>query len=88
MKSKEQIKVLMLHIIGLVVHLQSTQSAKVSFLSRILKKEDKELKNYCTELGLRLEPCKSVDKESGKEFDDLVATLRAGKAPKKAETED
>jgi hypothetical protein len=86
MKSKEQIKVLMLHIIGLVVHLQSTQSAKISFLSRILKKEDKELKNYCTELGFRLEPCKSVDKETGKEFDDLIATLRPGaKATKKTD---
>jgi len=39
-------------------------------LSKILKKEDKELKNYCTELGLKLEPCKTLNEETGKEFDD------------------
>ena len=85
MKSKEQTKVLMLHIIGLVVHLSSTQSAKLSFLSKILKKEAKELKNYCVELGMKLEPCKTMDRESGKEFDDSVARLRGFRAPKKAE---
>ena len=71
MKSKEQIKILMLHIIGLVVHLTSAHSAKLSFLARILKKETKELKNYCVELGFKLEPCKSIDHETGKEFDDI-----------------
>ena len=78
MKSKEQIKTLMLHIIGLVVHLSSTNSAKLSFLSRILKREDKELKNYCIELGLKLEPCKTRDKDGpeGAEFDDFVARLK------------
>lgn len=77
MKSKEQIKTLMLHIIGLVVHLQTSNSAKLSFLSKILKKEDKELKNYCVELGLKLEPCKSKDRETGKEHDDTQAILKA-----------
>jgi len=46
-------------------------------LSRILKREDKELKNYCNELGLKLEPCKTNDKESGKEFDDFVARIKS-----------
>jgi len=57
----------MLHIIGLVVHLSSCGSAKLSFLSRILKKEEKELKNYCIELGLKLEQCKSKNPETGKQ---------------------
>jgi len=76
MKSKEQIKVLMLHIIGLVVHLSSNGSAKLSFLSRILKKEEKELKNYCLELGLRLEPCKTRDRDTDREYDDFNARLK------------
>lgn len=89
MKSKEQTKVLMLHIIGLVVHLSSTQSAKLSFLAKILKKESKELRNYCLELGMRLETCKTMDKETGNEYDDQVARLRGvqkSTAPKKAST--
>lgn len=85
MKSKEQIKILMLHIIGLVVHLSSSGSAKLSFLARILKKETKELKSYCVELGFRLEPCKSLDQETGKEYDDTQASLKGirGKIAKK-----
>jgi hypothetical protein len=83
MKSKEQGKTLMLHIIGLVVHISPVQSAKLSFLSRILKKEEKELKNYCLELGLKLEACKSTNKETGKEVDDFVARLRSRQAAKK-----
>lgn len=83
MKSKEQGKTLMLHIIGLVVHISPVQSAKISFLSRILKKEEKELKNYCLELGLKLEACKSMNKETGKEVDDFVARLRSRQAAKK-----
>ena len=67
----------MLNIIGLVVHLSSSFSAKISFLSRILKREDKELRNYCVELGLKLEPCKTIEKESGKEFDDFVARIKS-----------
>ena len=66
----------MLHIIGLMVHLSTTHSAKLSFLSRILKREAKELKNYCVELGLRMEVCHTKDRESGKEFDDHVAHLK------------
>lgn len=76
MKSKEQIKTLMLHIIGLVIHLSSSNSAKLSFLARILKKEEKELKNYCLELGLKLEPCKTKDRDTDREFDDFVARLK------------
>jgi hypothetical protein len=44
MKSKEQTKVMMLHIMGLVVHLSPSYSTKMTFLCRILKKEPKELK--------------------------------------------
>lgn len=73
----------MLHIIGLVVNVSPTQSAKVSFLSRILKKEEKELKNYCLELGLKLEACKTTNRDSGKEVDDIVARLRTRQSAKK-----
>lgn len=34
------------------------------------------MKNYCLELGLKLEACKTVDKDSGQEYDDLVARAR------------
>lgn len=81
-KSKEQIKTLILNIIGLVVHLQSNNAVKLSFLSQILKRESKELKNYCTELGLRLDPCKTKDRETGKEFDDLLARLKGARTHK------
>lgn len=47
----------MLHIIGLVVHLSPSSSTKLSFLTQILKKEEKELKNYCLELGMKLDQC-------------------------------
>jgi len=57
-------KTLMLHIIGLVVHISSNSSAKLSFLSKILKKESSELKPFCLELGLKLESCKTRDKET------------------------
>jgi hypothetical protein len=80
MKSKEQTKTLILHIIGLVVHLSASQSAKISFLSRILKKEASELKHFCLELGLKLEPCKTRDRETEQEFDDSVARLKSSHA--------
>lgn len=88
MKSKEQMKTLILHIIGLVVHLSSNSSAKLSFLSKILKKESSELKHYCLELGLKLEPCKTKDRETEQEFDDLVARLKHTRsaAPPKTES--
>lgn len=73
----------MLHIIGLVVELQTNSAVKLSFLSQILKRETKELKNYCVELGLKLDPCKTKDRETGKEFDDILAKLRS-KTPSKA----
>ena len=60
----------------------------MSLLSRILKKEAKELKNYCTELGLKLEPCKTMDHETEKEFDDTQAILKSThKAVKKEKAE-
>lgn len=76
MKSKEQGKVLMLHIIGLVVHLSTSSSTKLSFLTQILKKEEKELKNYCLELGLKLDQCTTRDEDTAKEFPDYLARLR------------
>jgi hypothetical protein len=87
MKSKEQMKTLMLHIIGLVVHLSSNSSVKLSFLSKILKKEASDLKHYCLELGLKLEPCKTKDRETEQEFDDFVARLKHTRsaAPPKSE---
>ena len=54
-------------------------SAKLTFLCRILKKEPNELKSYCNELGMKLDPCKTRDRETGKEFDDFLAILRLGK---------
>jgi len=69
-------KTLMLHIIGLVVNLSSTFSAKLSFLSKILKKDASELKHFCIELALKLDPCKTKDRETGQEFDDFVARLK------------
>ena len=72
-------KTLILHIIGLVVNLSSSLSAKLSFLSRILKKDASELKHFCLELGLRLEPCKTKDRETEKEIDDFVARLKYAK---------
>lgn len=79
---------------GLCVHLSIQQSAKLSFLSRIFKKEIKELKNYSTELGFRLEACKTKDRESGLEIDDFLVCLKSNAAfkpekseePKKSET--
>ncbi len=78
----------MLHIIGLVVHLSQNSSAKLSFLSKILKKEALDLKHYCLELGLKLEPCKTMDRETEQEFDDLVARLKHTRsaAPPKIES--
>ena len=76
----------MLHIIGLVVNLSATLSAKLSFLSRILKKDSSELKHFCLELGLRLEPCKTKDRETEQEIDDFIARLKNAKStPQKAD---
>lgn len=61
---------MMLHVTGLMAHLSPTYSVKLSLLSRVLKREPTELKSYCTELGLRLETCKSWDRETEKEIDD------------------
>lgn len=76
MRNKEQTKTLMLHIIGLVLHLAPTHSEKLSYLTRILKREEKELKSYCQELGVKLESCTSKDRDTGKEFEELRAILK------------
>ena len=60
LKSKEDIKVLMLHIIGLVVHLSSRGEENLSFIASILKKQVGELKSYCHELGLVVDAKKTT----------------------------
>jgi hypothetical protein len=74
MKSKEEIKTLMLHIIGLVVHLSSNGHTRVSFVGAILKKDAHELKSYCHELGMVVEPTKTKGEE-GKEVDDFIISF-------------
>ena len=76
MKGKEDVKQLILHIIGLVVYLSPNEQAKLSLLGRILKKEANELKPFCHELGLSLDPIKSTHRETGKKFDDLLASTK------------
>ena len=68
MKSKEDTKLLILHIIGVTVTLSASGAAKGSFIGAILKKDISELKSFCTELGLHVEPFKSekVSKSDGK----------------------
>ena len=51
MKSKESVKTLILHIIGLVIHLSTGGVAHGHFLARILKTDMKELSSYFRELG-------------------------------------
>ena len=70
MKSKEEIKTLMLHIIGLVVHLSSNGHTRVSFVGAILKKDAHELKSYCHELGMVVEPTKTKG-----EVDDFIISF-------------
>ncbi len=62
-KSKEQIKKLMCHIIGIYAILHDGQRFKASHLARMLKKESKELKSYFTELGLEATPIKENEKD-------------------------
>jgi len=69
----------MLNIIGIVIHLSPSFRAKLTFLCRILKKEPSELKSYCIELGLKLDPCKTKDRETGNEFDDFLVILKQSK---------
>ena len=70
---------LMLHIIGIVIHLSPSFSTKLTFLCRVLKKEPSELKSYCIELGLKLDPCKTRDRETGKELDDFLVIMKLSK---------
>ena len=51
MKSKESVKTLILHIIGLVIHLSTGGVAYGHFLAKILKKDMKDLSSYFRELG-------------------------------------
>ena len=51
MKSKESVRNLIMHIIGLVIHLSTGGVAYGHFLSKILKKDIKDLSNYFRELG-------------------------------------
>ena len=51
MKSKESVGNLIMHIIGLVIHLSTGGVAYGHFLSKILKKDIKDLSNYFRELG-------------------------------------
>lgn len=69
MKSKEDTKVLMLHIMGLVVHLSASGEENLSFIAAILKKQVAELKSYCHELGMVVDACKT--KTEGGEIDDF-----------------
>ncbi len=41
------------------------------------------MKNYCLELGLKLETCKTTNRETGKEVDDIVVRLRSRQTAKK-----
>lgn len=83
-KSKEKQKDLTLAIIGLVVQLSPTLSARLGFIGRILKKEPKELKSFCTELGLHMEEKKEKDKITGKLVNDWVIFFHKPKAAKVA----
>jgi len=58
---------------------------RLGFIGRILKKEPKELKSYCTELGLHMKEKKEVDKVSGKMVEDWMIFLTD---PKKVEKEE
>lgn len=68
-KGKEDTKVLMLHIIGLVVHLSSSGDENLSFIAAILKKQVSELKSYCHELGMQVDAVKT--QADGAEIDDF-----------------
>ena len=85
MKSKEDIKVLMLHIIGLVVHLSSSGSENLSFVAAILKKQVNDLKTYCHELGLIVDAKKTTTKDG--EIDDFRISLNKKKPEEEAEAE-
>jgi hypothetical protein len=78
MKSKEDIKILMLHIMGLVVHLSATGNINLSFIAAILKKQVSELKTYCQELGMIIEQ-KKTKTESG-DIDDFRVSFNKKKA--------
>lgn len=81
-KSKEKQKELTLAIIGLMVQLSPSLAVRLGFIGRILKKEPKELKSYCTELGLHMQEKKEADKITGKIVEDWMIFF---KDPKKVE---
>jgi len=86
MKSKEDVKVLMLHIMGLVVHLSATGNINLSFIAAILKKQVGELKTYCNELGMIID-AKKTKTESG-EIDDFKVSFSKRKADEAEEVKD
>jgi len=79
-KSGEDNKRLICHIIGLSVILNHNK-IKMSFLSKILKKEASDLKMFCTELGMSVEPIKTLDKKTNKNVDDFLVSNRGTNRP-------
>jgi hypothetical protein len=49
-----------------MVQLSPSLAVRLGFIGRILKKEPKELKSYCTELGLHMQEKNEEDKRTGK----------------------
>lgn len=76
MKNKESVKMLMLHIIGLVIHISTSGVAWGSFIAKILKKETKELESYFRELGAYTKAKKRDDKRSGEKVNDALVSFR------------
>ena len=75
-KSKESIKTLILHIIGLVLHLSTNGVAYGHFLAKILKKDQSELKSYFQELGAHIVPTERLEKSSGKKVSDSLVSFK------------
>lgn len=70
---------MMLHIMGLVIHLSSSGYENLSFVAAILKKQVSDLKSYCHELGLIVEAKKTKTKDG--EIDDFSISLNKNKKP-------
>ena len=76
MKNKESVKTLILHIIGLVIHLSTNGVAWGSFIAKILKKDQKELQNYFRELGVHTGEKKRDDKRTGETIQDMLVAFK------------
>ena len=70
MKSKESVKTLIMHIIGLVIHLSTRGVAHGHFLAKILKKDMKELSSYFREIGAHTEIQPRAQKSGDENKDD------------------